>query len=102
MNDWTDTNWTHALGTERLSLVRDALLAYSQANSGSPISHLAERMHHEAEVDMRRRSRAMLDWQDGGRAPEESWWPMTDLEGATYAATVARTVKAHAKRRRGV
>lgn len=70
MVDWTDTDWTHALGTERLRLVRDALALVVD-------SPLAEWMGHEASADLAARE----TWT---RATGRPYWPLTELERHAY------------------
>lgn len=67
MNDWTDTNWTHSLGTERLQIVLECLRASRNL--------VAIQMRLEASADLNKR----LDLFEGHTlgAP---WWPTTDLE----------------------
>jgi hypothetical protein len=70
--DWTDTNWTHALGTERLTKIRDALEVLEF--TGDLLAHALE---EEAAADLVARSAWWANPTD-----QRPWWPLTDLERA--------------------
>lgn len=72
--DWTDTNWSHELGTERLRVLHDALGLLIMRSGGT----LARQLRDEAGRDLVARQR----WWDSDDRQAEPWWPLTDLEHA--------------------